>query len=190
MFAYCGNNPVMLIDPTGNVPCTMIQLDHEIVYDEYYQKVPYQRKCVSYYTEHGYVYIYNGSLVKKGLYENEIVGKYPNNVILVYDARKSNGDNPNMQIWNSYLIEDENMQRAILEVLTQHDKAYPSSHVWGRTVDSMLDEWDAHNDIYQLAKYISYDYANRVAHTDFDYNDKNKTYWQYWKKAIKEALGI
>ena len=56
--------------------------------------------------------------------------------------------------------------------------------------ESGLVEWDAHNDIYRLAKYISCDYANRVAHTDFDYNDESKTYEKYWHKAIKEALGL
>ena len=190
MFAYCNNNPVMYVDPAGNVSCTMIQLNHEIVYDEYYQKTPYQRRCVSYYTKYGWIYIYNGSLVDKKLYEDKIVGKYSGNAILVFDARKSNKDSPNMQIWNSHMIDESAKQREILEILVKHDQMYPSYPSWGRTVDSMLVEWDAHNDYYNAQFSIFVDTVfkwttrEQARCVDFDKNAEDFSYYEHFTKPL------
>ena len=181
MFAYCGNNPVMYRDDTGNSPShVMVCL------------MDGGSSAIRYSTSIGDVLIFSG----EGKDENtkhDYAKAFPN-YIIVFDQRYCKDGctkcNPNMQIWNSYMIDESAKQREILEILYAYDKAHPSRHAWGRTVDSMLVEWDAHNDIYRLAKYISYDYANRVAHTDFDYNDEGKTYEEYWQRAIKEALGL
>ena len=59
---------------------------------------------------------------------------------------------------------------------------YYSQEIYGRTIDSMLIEWDAHNDIYAFSKH------ERVAHTDFDKNSEGMKYMAYWWLAVKEVL--
>ena len=178
MFAYCNNNPVMYVDPTGEVACTMVSLDHEVLGDGSSDWQPFKR----YRTTSGTVVIYDGTRVDYETYRNIVEAITYSGFIYVYDAR--NGENPNMQIFNSYLIENKNEQRVILEVLCKHDSLYPSARPWGRTVDSMLIEWDAHNKLYFISRH------ERVAHTDFDFKDENTTYPQYWARAIREGLGI
>ena len=51
-----------------------------------------------------------------------------------------------------------------------------------RTIDSMLIEWDAHNDIYLITRH------ERVRHTDFDKNDEGVGYWEFWWRGIKEIF--
>ena len=93
-----------------------------------------------------------------------------------------NGDNPSFQIENSYQITDEDQQRQILEYIVESE--YYSYDTYGRTVDSMLIEWAAHNEIYG---YVRHD---RVRHTDFDRNSEGwqrEDYWDYfWSEVYKE----
>ena len=59
---------------------------------------------------------------------------------------------------------------------------YYSQELYGRTIDSMLIEWDAHNDIHFFTHH------ERVAHTDFDKNDEGTSYLDYWIRGIEEWL--
>ena len=70
------------------------------------------------------------------------------------------------------------------DILYIHDKANPSQHSWGRTVISMLVEWDVHNHIHFVTKY------ERVAHTDFDKNDENTRYFEYCGRAAGSGVGM
>ena len=54
--------------------------------------------------------------------------------------------------------------------------------LYGRTIDSMLIEWDAHNELYSLYKH------DRLKHTDFDKNSEGWTKIDYYYHAIKEGL--
>ena len=91
-----------------------------------------------------------------------------------------NGDNPSFQIEDSYKIDNEDDQRAILEYIM--NSSYYSQDVYNRTIDSMLIEWDAHNDIYLITRH------ERVRHTDFDKNDEGVGYWEFWWRGIKEIF--
>ena len=57
-----------------------------------------------------------------------------------------------------------------------------SEVLWGRTLESLLVEWESHNEIYVLTKHV------RVAHTDFDFYDEGTTKIQFYQRAIKEGL--
>ena len=65
-------------------------------------------------------------------------------------------------------------------------KQHSTQHIWGRTVDSMLIEWDAHNDVHKFAILVSEKHAYRVAHTDFDYNDEKTAYWEFWERTVDQ----
>ena len=62
-------------------------------------------------------------------------------------------------------------------------KQHSTQHIWGRTVDSMLIEWDAHNDVYSWTRH------QRVQHTDFDRQDEDTEYWDYWKRGVLSWVG-
>lgn len=86
-----------------------------------------------------------------------------------------------MQIYNSYKITNEAQQREILEILIKHDQAHPSRHTWGRTVESMLIEWEMHNYFYFAT------FHERVAHTDFDKDSEGWKRIDYLTYAILEV---
>ena len=100
------------------------------------------------------------------------------NTIIVFDGRYCKSDcpecNPNMQIYNSYKITNDAQKREILEILVKHDEEYPSRHTWGRTVESMLIEWEMHNDHYNNFAWHVFDFIFRAEtcksamHVDLD----------------------
>lgn len=91
---------------------------------------------------------------------------------------KTNGEsNPSFQIGNSADIRSKKDQRIILEYIVESD--YYSQEIYGRTVDSMMVEWDAHNKAYSLYK------TDQFKQADFDKNSEGKGYLDY----ISEKMG-
>ena len=183
MFAYCNNNPVMYRDDSGNSPShVMVCL------------MDGGPSATRYSSSLGDVLIFPATGMNddtKEFYANA----FPD-YIIVFDQRHCNADcnecNPNMQVWNSYEIKNRTDKIEILEILYAHDQANPSRHTWDRTVDSMLEEWNAHNHVLFAASHAMYlgvkisdENIFRLKHVDFDFNDKNTDYWQYWDKALK-----
>ena len=86
------------------------------------------------------------------------------------------------EFYNSYKITDKTQQTEILTILYNHDQLYPSKHPWGRTVYSMLIEWEMHNYLYGLS------FKNeRLAHTDFDKDSEDWTRGDYCIYAFMEV---
>ena len=178
MFAYCGNNPVIYTDDSGNIRSHVMVsfFDGGALGSSYSSSI-------------GTVLI----IRSEGIDENtkNIYAEAFSDCIIVYDSRYCKEGcsqcNPSMQIYNSYKISDKAQQKDILEILVEHDKQHSTQHIWGRTVDSMLIEWDAHNDLYGLSK------RERVAHTDFDKNSENwkkADYYQFaWEEMWNEIVG-
>ena len=54
--------------------------------------------------------------------------------------------------------------------------------VYGRTIDSMMIEWDAHNALYMVNKHV------RLQHVDFDYRSEGMTGYDYLVLAIYEWI--
>ena len=183
MFAYCGNNPVMYTDAFGNfrshvMVCSMDDAGSA---------------STRYSYSGGNILIVNGSTFNEET--KAFFAQTYSNTIIVFDERYCDADctdcDPNMQIYNSYKTKTV-YHREILEILVKHDEAYPSRHTWGRTVESMLIEWDAHNDVCLAATIlkalgynISQENLDRVMHTDFDYKDEKTTYKQYWDRVFE-----
>ena len=182
MYAYCNGNPVMYIDDSGNAPSHVMVSLYDGGGSTSNDGVTISRYSLSF----GDIIILQGGGIDDKTKEM-YAAKYPN-CIIVTDGRFCNDDcekcNPNMQIYNSYMITDTSQQKEILQVLYRYDKTNPSRHAWGRTIDSMMIEWDAHNDIHSITKH------ERVAHTDFDKNDENTRYIEYWIRAGVAGIGM
>ena len=184
MYAYCGNNPVIYVDGSGNIRSHVMVTSLDGV----------GSSLPRYSTSIGDVIILEANTIDDDL-KKLCPSAFPN-CIIVFDGRNCGDDcvecNPNMQVYNSYKITNSAQQREILEILVKHDQAHPSRHTWGRTVESMLIEWDAHNDVCSAANIlkalgfnISQKNIDRVMHTDFDYKDEKTTYVQYWNRVFE-----
>ena len=88
------------------------------------------------------------------------------------------GSTPSFQLENSYKITDKKEQKEILQFIM--DSSYYDQSIYQRTLDSMLIEWKAHNNLYSIYKH------ERVQHTDFDKNDEGVTMFEFYLRAIKE----
>ena len=178
MFAYCGNNPVVYMDLSGNRYCAATSVSNERFYERFiscdWQRIialskhnptPIGR------TDQGDVY-----LVKN---EDEIKATFPGDVVVI-DYREQM--NSGVQIRNSVLVNDENIQRQVLMLLDQYERENPTSWHRNEDIKDILIEWNAHNDIFLFRTNVS------CQHVDIDNNDRGTTYLGYWRRAIYEML--
>ena len=98
--------------------------------------------------------------------------------IIVADNREFNDNNPNMKIFNSDRITNPQQREAIVDVMILYDQEHPSDPAWGRTKDSLLNEWEIHN----FGAAFGYQAA---IDTDFDHNEEGFTLIDYVKKFLK-----
>ena len=163
MFAYCNNNPVMYVDRNG---------------------------------ESGLLFILLLGAVALGLTSSTSTPKKDTEIskddIHLYDSKTGtpqegkinvafspNGPNPSFQIKDSYKIKKEKDQRTILKYIMESE--YYDQKIYQRTMDSMIIEWKAHNDLYRLWKH------KRLADVDFDKKSEGMWYIEFYFLAIKEA---
>ena len=106
------------------------------------------------------IYIYNEEHINKMNDDND-----PNNIYII-DHRYE--ENPNIRIYNSYRIHDRNEMFEILKILLEYENRYPTN--WNRTIDTMENEWIAHNIGYLLGIETI-----RTKEVDFD-NDDEENY--------------
>ena len=189
MFAYCENNPVNLNDKSGKSTDYSYSTYSGITYSGYrFSHVPthqlgylgqikkYQEDGKIIPTKSKTIYLYYEEFEP-----NESVLSNSNYVV-VYDQRY-NIENPNMKIYNSYKIIDNSIQYDILKALYNYDREYPSKKLWGRSIESMNIEWDAHNDIYGFAP------NSHCQHVDLDYYDEGVGYFDFWLRAVRGFIG-
>lgn len=86
--------------------------------------------------------------------------------VLIEDQR-SNKNDPDMIIHDSYKIVDENIMYEIINIICDYEELNPSN--WNRSKQSMKSEWLAHN----LSYYLNYK-RNRTADVDLNNNDEEK----------------
>lgn len=86
--------------------------------------------------------------------------------ILVVDERST--IDPNMIIYDSYLICDKDTRNDVLSCLLEYESMYPSP--WERTIESMRNEWIIHN----ISYYFHYRRFN-ARNVDLN-NDDEMTY--------------
>ena len=170
MFAYCNNNPILRLDPDGF--CAKAW------------KVGYQGPCPGQgqpgcmdnweqFNMESTVHLYDGTT------ETPVEGKLN---VAFYPSENDSNSNPQFIVYDSWKIKNKQEQQAILEYIMSSD--YYSQDMYCRTLESLLVEWDAHNDVYFWTKH------SRVKDTNFDRNDEGTSYWGFWWRAIREGLNI
>ena len=187
MFAYCENNPVNCSDSSGiyatyaGVTYDGIRFSHVPIF-----RLGYYGQIKEYHIDGEIIPETKNTSKSIHVYHSDstpskdVINNYNN--VVVFDNRYSS-NNPSMQIFNSYKITDEKVKIDILNALLTYDEEHPSECEWGRSVDSMKIEWDAHNDIYSI-------YANeRCQHVDLDHNDEGVTYLDFYLRAFMSVFG-
>lgn len=87
------------------------------------------------------------------------------NDILILDKRDD--EDPDIKIYDSYLILDSNVIEEILDIILAYEKENPSN--WNRTKSTMRTEWFFHN----LAYYLNYQ-RDRTKDVDLNnYDEEN-----------------
>ena len=98
--------------------------------------------------------------------------------ILVLDGRFDDID-PDMKIYDSYLITDKDIRNEILEVLLEYERENPSP--WNRSIESMRLEWFYHNYSF-VFKYRK----SSASDVDFNNDDEEK----YDSKILRKIFHI
>ena len=188
MFAYCNNNPVIYTDNSGTSPSHVMVSLHDGGGSPSNDGITISRYSLSFCD----VVILQGKGIDDKTKEM-YAAKYPNSIIVI-DGRFCNDKciecNPNMQIYNSYKITDTSQQREILELLHRYDKLSPSRHDWGRTVDSIMVEWEMHNNHYysQLFHFFDKVFGKQTCisakHVDFDKESEGLSKIRLYFKAL------
>ena len=97
------------------------------------------------------------SAAKENSYKNklffgdssEVMDIYdPDGEYLAYIIDERNNVDPNIEIYNSYLINNPIIMRKILLMLLEYEEKNPSE--WDRTYESMYNEWLIHNIFYKM----------------------------------------
>ena len=176
MFGYCINNPIDNSDSLGNC---FYDSKGNWCHDNWeyiggYERKPDPTPKTGQYlgTTSNYNYVY--------VVDSEVASNSFDKTILIIDKRT--GNNPDIQVRNSYQITSENERYEIIEMIICYNEKFPSEPEWIRSSESMATEWAAHNDIYNIM-------ANeRCQHVDFDNNDEGVGYYAFYKRAIKGYL--
>lgn len=95
--------------------------------------------------------------------------------VLVLDARDEK--DPDMKVFSSHLVDDENDIESIVQILLKYEEIYNSS--WERTKNAMILEWRFHNFLHQF----NYELSRT---TDVDFNNTDEE--QY--KNVFKMIGI
>ena len=171
MFAYCGNDAVNFMDPTGNC---YYNSKGKWCHDNWEYIGNYQRKPEP-----------ATFLGKTPNGRNLYIGKNSNysttpNSIKAIDYR-TNSD-PNIQIYNSYKVTEPLDQIYVLHKLLEYNEETPTTPAWNRTFHSLQIEWIAHNDVFALRE------NEHCRHVDLNNADEGVRYFDFWGRAIKLQL--
>ena len=119
----------------------------------------------------GYVYV-----VTEDQLTDFMKGK-ENNVVVIVDKRTA--PDPNMKIIDSYRITKTKQQREIAQLMLDYNTSNPVSPGWCRTLDSLVKEWEIHNNVYKTGLF-------RINTADCDFNnaDEGKGYWDFFTERV------
>jgi hypothetical protein len=107
---------------------------------------------------------------------NEILTNFPNDVIVV--DNRGPGGGYGVEIRNSFVITDKKQMTEILNLLCIYEARNPTG--WNRTIESMLIEWEAHNDSHALFTLTPLNkITDRSAHVYFNNEEEGWTYWDH-----------
>jgi len=135
MFAYCNDNPINYIDPTGNFSWLFATIVIGIVL-----LIPSDNNQVPKY-EAAASQKYNENTIS--MRENEL-GDDPDKLNVTFYPEAGL-----IHIEQSYTISSEYEKRAVISVIMNSEYYDPS--VYGNSVETMLIEWSGHNFVYHTA---------------------------------------
>ena len=129
-------------------------------------------KCEGPYASYSCGFVYIGDKE----YLNSLEGLSLND-ILVLDERDQK--DPNIEIYNSYIINDKDIRNEILEIICCYENEYPSE--WDRSIESMRLEWFCHN----VSWYLNYK-TDRTSEVDLNNKDEER----YDQKVLSRILKL
>lgn len=110
---------------------------------------------------------------------NYNTSKYDNNIYIIDDRNNSQ----DIQIVNSYKINNKQLQRKIIDIILNYNEKYPTNN-WIRSKESMYIEWNIHNMLYKLNIYKSHTIS-----VDFEDKEEKLFYILYkYLQNIKNVL--
>ena len=176
MFAYCLNNPVMLVDSLGSQPIEAIDTNGDGEPDCYVYEYTYTVNYLFWSkTKKGYVYIYVGRTSGDFLETVQRPDKFnaASDLMAAYYISTDSNGNPNPVIY-AYRADKikKNCRSQIIECFQEFDQDFDTD--WNRTDESLLIEWEGHH-IYRIAK--------SAKNIDFDNNEEGMPLDYYHKKA-------
>ncbi len=178
MFAYCGNNPVKNSDCEGECyynSCGRWSHDNwENIGD--YEKKPEPNAYTDKTNSGKNIYISTESSYSVAYGDVQIIDKRDTNMT---DGKH----NPDIKIINSYLINNENVQKEIIRIIKEYNQSVPSFYKWERSEKSLLKEWEIHNTVC----WTGFAFDN-TAHVDFDVFDEGKGYIAFCYERIIKPL--
>ena len=160
MFAYCLNNPVNYKDDNGNAPSNVQEALEAAAF-----LYVLSEAIKIYQMQHMPIYIHDKNDKKKANDKR----KAHKDSIDVYDNRNkySKSDN-NFEVVDSYLIKDKITQQKVCQAIIDYNNENPEDYNWNRDIDTMLVEWDWHNDFAFIknGKNVNFDMGKGTDSTD------------------------
>ena len=176
MYVYCLNNPVNMYDPDGRcsrflgflwkIDCKQASCSKS----KNYVKPKAIDPVGSYNKGQGYVYVVTEDQL-------DIMEEKEENVVVIVDKRTE--PDPNMQIQESYKITKTKQQKEIAQLMLDYNTANPVSPMWNRTLDSLVKEWEIHNNVYKTGLFQS-----NTADCDFNNGDEGQGYWDFFVERV------
>ena len=103
------------------------------------------------------------------------------NIAFMPDNRLAGKPDPSIRVWDSWQLRHPEEIRAVCRRILD-DPLY-DPELYGRSLESMVTEWQAHSDIN-----AAYD-NERTRHVDLDRADEGVSYLEFWRRAAR-ALGV
>lgn len=188
MFVYCSNNPANMEDPCGHcsrflgflwkVDCKSSTCPTS---KKYIKPAPPVSSIGTYNNKKGES-IGNVYVIQPEQLDDMNAAKEKKDIVVIDNRTK---DNPSMQVRDSHKISNIDHQAQICQLMLDYNASNPVEPKWNRSVDSMLIEWDAHNDGYSVwfvVGIVKENAKERLAHVDFDNEAEGLEYWDYARK--------
>ena len=185
MFAYCENNPVNRVDPSGECWLSAVLVTLGVVFistmltadtsDETIEAHNVQKQTAVEKFNDTTVNVYTPETGKKA--DDKV------NVFLNPKNKKKGKDNPNIQIENSYKITNHYEMEAVLNVVIENELY--DTDIYTRNIGSYIKEWEAHNLGYAVFDCFGFEFlANKAKHVDLDNRDTLILLWDCNMKPI------